>query len=107
MWLIFVMAFGGCLICRAQKLTQGIDMFSTTINNVGVHLVPAFKPEIESLIGCIDILLVFQAIHGRLDHTVATLCWAQCVRYPFVILPVTRILVFGYFNERPFICLQN
>ena len=62
--------------------------------------------DIIKLFGLVGILLVVQIFQHKNNDTLIVLKAPAFVRYPFFVLLLVLVLVFGDFNERPFIYFQ-
>ncbi len=105
-FLTFIIACGGWLVFRAQTLGQAFEMFAAAFTNFSLGQLIALQDDIIKLFGLVGILLVVQIFQHKNNDTLIVLKAPAFVRYPFFVLLLVLVLVFGDFNERPFIYFQ-
>ncbi|MDP7651331.1 MAG: MBOAT family O-acyltransferase [Rhodospirillales bacterium] len=104
--LMYHVACGGWLIFRAESMAQAGEMARALVLNF--HLAPALdlSQTMIKMVVFISLLFVVQVFQDWKKDTTIVLKAPAFIQYGFFVLITSLVLVFGEFDERPFIYFQ-
>ena len=104
--LMFQIACVGWLIFRATSMQQAGEMFLSIFTNFSLAPELGLGAMAGKFIALSAILFIVQIFQDWKGDTLIVLKLPPVARYPFFVLLVSLMLVYGDFTDRPFIYFQ-
>ena len=104
--LMYHVACGGWLIFRANSMTQAGEMARALIFDFHLASMLDLSQTLTKMVVFIALLFVVQVFQDWKKDTTIVLKAPAFIQYGFFVLITSLVVVFGDFNERPFIYFQ-